>query len=441
MEENSRRADGSQWVRAVALATALVWVASPALGYEDEFGDTAAWDAWIEGGYRDPFNFRDDFVAAAGLANSEKVFVVGEFGLFGLLSVAGEEAQIEVLESEWNEDLVSAVSLDDGTALAGSATGVIFRYKDGAVARVAEIHNDSVLGLGVERDASGKEVAVWAGGARGLLAKSLDGGLTWSSVAPSQVDQPEIPFGATHTGRRFLGIGNIDPESFVLNARVGGRRAQMDRDYVITFEDGVIEVMNEFDASPAPTIAFKFAPGPPFQAGDFTMSTVVTQGAVVTMAGEFGLVLQTRDSGASWTRLDGEVYDGDPRQPYWINGIARGDTIILVGAAGAIRQSDDGGETWVQHTQPSGDNGVFGVHLGESGDVVVAGAVGMLADFKGGDNWSFADRTRLSVYSWVKSLLPRDGGGLLALGGRGNCVLRTGGAWERCYVRIVESEG
>ena len=96
--------------------------------------------------------------------------------------------------------------------------------------------------------------------------------------------------------------------------------------------------------------------------------------------------------------------------------------------------------TWVQSTQPAGDNGVFGVHLDENGDVVVAGAVGMLADYDDG-NWSFADRTRLSVYSWVKTLLPRSDGGLLALGGRGNCVVRSGGDWERCYVRVVVNEG
>ncbi len=441
MDGNPKRVHRSHLMGAAALAVALMWVAAPAVAVENEFGDTAEWQEWIDGGYRDPFNFRDDIVAAAMLANSDKVFVAGEFGLFGLLSVNGDKGEIELIETEWREDLVSVVALQDGTGIAGSAGGSIFQFKDGKVDRVAELHNDSVLGLGIERDASGNDAAIWAGGARGLLAKSTDGGVTWSKVAPETVYQPAIPFGATHAGRRFLGVGNIDPESFVLDARVGGRKAEAGRDYTITFEDGVIEVLNDLDASPEPTISFDFAPGPPFQAGDFTMSAVVTQGSTITMAGEFGLVLQSTDSGGSWTRLDGEVFDGEPRQAYWINGIARGDTISLVGAAGAIRISEDGGKTWESKSQPSGDNGVFGVYLDDGGKMVVAGAVGMLADYDGDDSWTFADRTELSVYSWVKTLLPQEGGGLLALGGRGNCVLRTDGDWERCYVRIVASEG
>lgn len=441
MDENLRRADGPKRAGALAFAIALMWLAAPVAAFEDAFGDAEQWQTWIDGGYRDPFNFRDDIVAAAKLSGSDKIFAVGEFGLFGLLTIDGEKAEISIIETEWREDLVSVVAFQDGTAIAGSASGSVFQFKDGQIDRVAELHNDSVLGLGIERDAAGNEVAVWAGGARGLLAKSTDGGVTWAKVAPEKVHQPPIPFGETREGRRFLGIGNIDPETFVLDARVGGRKAEAGRDYAITFEDGVIEVMNEFDATPAPTISFDFAPGPPFQAGDFTMSTVVTQGSVITMAGEFGLVLQSKDSGASWVRLDGEVFDGEPRQAYWINGMARGDSIILVGAAGAIRISEDGGMTWTSTTAPAGDNGVFGVYLGDGGSVVVGGAVGMLADYQGDGSWSFADRTRLSVYSWVKTLLPQEGGGLVALGGRGNCVTRKSGDWQRCYVRIVVDEG
>ena len=47
-------------------------------------------------------------------------------------------------------------------------------------------------------------------------------------------------------------------------------------------------------------LAFEYEPGPPFQAGDFTMSTVAYQGDLVTVAGEFGVILQTEDERISF---------------------------------------------------------------------------------------------------------------------------------------------
>ena len=162
MDGNPKRADGSQLVGAMAVAIALAWLAAPAAAYEDDFGDEDQWQEWVDGGYRDPLNFSDDIVAAAELVGSDKVFVVGEFGLFGVLTVEGEKAEIELIDTESREDVVSVVALQDGTALAGGAYGEIFRYTDGNVEPVAKIHNDSVLGLGIERDAAGNDVAVWA---------------------------------------------------------------------------------------------------------------------------------------------------------------------------------------------------------------------------------------------------------------------------------------
>lgn len=430
----------------VAFAIALSWLlaspAPPASAYEDEFGNSTQWEEWVEGGYRDPLVFSGDIVAAANLTGSDQILTVGEFGTIGLLTIDGGDAKMRVIESEWSEDLVSVAALDDGGAVLGSATGTIFLYNsDGTVEKGPNIHefNDSILGLGVESDAAGKTIAVWAGGARGVLAKSTDRGRTWESKVPDGVIQAPMFLSDPGAGRRYLGIGNIDPESFVFDARVGGRRVEEGRDYEITYEDGVIEILNDLDAQPAPNLSFKFAPGPPFQAGDFTTSTVVTQGTVVTMAGEFGLILQTTDSGASWNRLNGKIHRDDPAEPYWIGGVSEGSDIILTGAGGAISRSSDGGVTWTRLTQPSGDAGVFGAHL-DGDKVVVVGAVGMLADYSGNGEWTFADRSRLSVYSWLKTLLTKDGR-LVGLGGRGNCVYRESGDWERCTVRIVENEG
>lgn len=418
------------------LVAGLVFaLALPAAGADEEDFD------WESKGYRDPHAFSDDIVVAVDLVGSDEIFVVGEFGLIGVLTHKGELAELQLIEHETREDMVSAVALDDGSALFGSAGGKIFRYADGSVEELAHIHehNDSVLALGVQRGADGKITTIWAAGARGLVAKSTDFGKTWTNSAPEQVLQPPIPIPDPEPGSWILGVANIIEGSVVLDAKSGGKSLKEGRDWDVTLEDGYLNINVPLDADPQPTISYQFAPGPPFQAGDFTMSVVLSQGNTVTMAGEFGMIWQTEDGGASWTRRDGAVSREDPETPYWINGSINGDSILLVGAAGAVARSQDGGMTWSELERP-GQGGVFGAYLGEDDTLIVGGAVGLLAEYNSG-NWRVADRSRLSVYSWVKNLLSRENGSLIGLGGRGNCVYRENGDWERCRVRLVEQKG
>ena len=403
-----------------------------------------------ERGYRDPTRFVDDVVAAADLGQDGEVLIAGEFGLVGVLRQEGERGELELVPNEAKEDFVSAVGLGDGEALLGSASGSIFRYGEGVVERVDNIHehDDSVLSLAVQRGADGSIAAVWAGGARGLLARSDDGGETWKDVAPETVHQPPIAFPDTAQGTWHLGVANIIPESVRLTATSGGAPLVPERDYdrERLLEDGTLSIHVPLDASPVATISFDFAPGPPFQAGDYTINAIAISGDAVTLAGEFGMILQG-DGQGGWLRRNGQLTRRPPEAPYWIQAVARDDTLLFVGAAGAVLRSDDGGQSFYRVPVPAEDAAVFGAHLGVGEEIVVAGAVGLLADYRGGA-WSFADRSRLDVYSWLKTLLPRADGGLLGLGGRGNCVYRSGSSsptpssnWERCRVAIAAGRG
>ena len=435
-----RAAGGARW-RAPGLAALGLALFAGGCG-----GEANSIEKLIEErGYRDPTKFVDDVVAAADLGQDGAVLIAGEFGLVGVLRQDGEQVELELVPNEAREDFVSAVALDDGEALLGTASGSIFRYSRGAVERVDNIHehDDSVLSLAVQRGEDGAIQTVWAGGARGLLARSDDGGETWRDAAPEIVRQP--PLALPDTARRtwYVGVANIVPESVELRASSGGARLVPDRDYDIErfLEDGTLTLHVSLDASPAPTLAFDFVPGPPFQAGDYTINSIATVGDTVTLVGEFGMILQG-DGEGGWERRNGQLSPRPPEAPYWIHLVGRGDTLLLVGAAGAVTRSDDGGQTFHRVTVPVEDAGVFGAYLGAGEEIVVAGAVGLLADFRDGA-WSFADRSRLDVYSWLKTLLPREGGGLLGLGGRGNCVYRSAGSaaaaapsWQRCRIAI-----
>ncbi|NNL84304.1 MAG: hypothetical protein HKP27_01565, partial [Myxococcales bacterium] len=160
------------------------------------------------------------------------------------------------------------------------------------------------------------------------------------------------------------------------------------------------------------------------------------QGDLITAAGEFGLVLQSADGGETWVRRNAALSPRDPDTPYWIASTGRDDTILLVGAAGAVQQSNDRGVTWTKWPQPAGTAGVFGAYLARGASPLIVGAVGLLGEGDGGD-WRLVDRSALQLYSWLKPILVLEDNTLLSLGGRGSCVFRKGTAdWERCRIRL-----
>ncbi len=408
----------------LCMSSSLVASAS----FAQEAAPTPSWDRRLQ--------FSNDVIAAVQLVGSDQILGVGEFGMVALITFNGSEvSKAELVETDVTEDLMDVVALPDGSALVASASGNILRFENGTLSQVQNIGNDAVLTMGVRRDSSGNIRSIWAAGGRGILAVSRDGGKTFQDAAPDTVNQPPLPFPNTNPGVWFTGVANILRESIVLAGNVNGRPAELDKDFIVS-EDGVIEIVNELDAEPAPTITFDFRPGAAFQAGDFTISTMVFQGDLITAAGEFGLILQSEDDGATWARRGASLSARDPDLPYWIDSTGKGDTIVLVGAAGANQRSDDRGVTWSSRPQPAGTAGIFGTHLLANSSPLIVGAVGLLGEVEG-EGWKLVDRSALELYSWLKPILVLEDNTLLALGGRGSCVFRKGNSgWERCQIRL-----
>ena len=152
------------------------------------------------------------------------------------------------------------------------------------------------------------------------------------------------------------------------------------------------------------------------------------------LAGEFGMVLQSADEGETWIRRDTVLVDREPEPPYWLSGVQQGDTMHLAGAAGVSSKSMDGGVTW--HVQPRpGNEGIFGITLLDSGEPLIAGAVGLIGKLEG-STWSLADRTQLKLLSWLKNPVPLADGSVLMLGGRSTAISYKDGQWTRVPVDV-----
>jgi hypothetical protein len=424
---------GKGLVESFVAVLAISALSIPALGQA-----VASWDK--------RFNFQADVVAATTLVGTDEILAVGEFGMMALITFEGENSKARMVTGEINEDFISVAALNDkGVALVGGSEGNIYRYENGEVALIQNLGPDAVLDISVQRDVNdgwgnyGEIFSIWASGGRGILAVSRDGGKAFQNAAPKRVTQPTLTLPNGKEGMWFSGVGNIYEDTIKLRAKVNGRWAKMGKDFILNPADGIMEVFTDLDASPKPTLNFDFHPGPPFQAGDFSLNKILFQGDLITAVGEFGFILQSQDNGVTWVRQNGVLTATDMGTPYWISGRAAGDNIVLVGAGGMTARSTDRGQTWQELASPT-DGGIFGVHLGNGGDSpLVLGAVGLLGQLNG-DTWDLVDRTQLSLFSWLKTALTVDGNTLVALGGRGSCVFKTGENWNRCNIAIVTDD-
>ncbi len=420
---------GKGLVVSFVVALAISALSIPALGQA-----VADWDK--------RFEFRADVVAATTLVESDEILAVGKFGMMALINFDGNDSTARMITGDVNEDLISVAALNDnGAALVGGSEGNIYRYENGEISLIQNLGPDAVLDISVQRDVIdawgnyGEIFSVWASGGRGILAVSTDAGRSFQDAAPKRVVQPSLTLPNRREGMWFSGVGNIYEDTIKLRAKVNGRWAEMGKDFILNPEDGIMEVFTDLDASPTPTLSFEFHPGPPFQAGDFSLNKIMFQDDLITAVGEFGFIIQTEDFGKTWVRQAGVLTANDMGTPYWISGEADGDTIVLVGAGGMTARSTDRGKTWESLPDPS-DGGVFGVSLDAGPDKpLVMGAVGLLGQLEG-DAWDLVDRTQLSLFSWLKTALKIDGNTLLALGGRGSCVYKTGESWDRCSIAI-----
>jgi hypothetical protein len=374
-----------------------------------------------------------DFIDGTYLPGVEGILVAGPHGLLGRLKVGEQGAELEKLAGGEKIDFTALEKLSDTAVLLGSSTGHLYRYEDGKLADLGKIteYDEPVLDIAV---ANGK---AWAVGARGMIARSEDG-TKWETVQIAEATQPAIALPANNASEWYFGVSNLIMDSVQLTASKGGAPAVVDTDYTLYPDEGFMQVMNDLDATPAPTIQFRFAPGPAFRAGDVSWNVVLFDGTNVTLAGEFGMILQSTDGGSTWTRRDAVITPKEPEPPYWITGAQNGGTMLLGGAAGAMSRSTDGGLTWTRLPPPSAE-GVFGVSVLSDGKPAIAGAVGMVGVLEG-DQWAIADRSALQLLSWLKTPVEMPDGSVIMLGGRSTVIRLKDGNWSRVTVTDLSSQ-
>ena len=370
-----------------------------------------------------------DFIGAARLPALDGIAVAGLYGMVGLLKFEDGEWRLHRLPDPPKEDFTSLAEYTDGQALVGSSTGKIYMYDGKELTELATLSEYSEPVLSITA-VNGK---AWAVGARGMIAKS-DDGKNWETVEITNVKQPPIEWPDGKIADWYFGVSNLDMDSIKFNASVGGEPAVAEEHYVMFPDEGFLQNTVELDMEPAPTIEFTFNPGPPFRAGDVSWNIVLYDGSKITIAGEFGMVLQSEDEGKTSIRRDTKLSNREPEPAYWLTGAQQGETIYLAGAAGVSALSKDGGVTWTEQPRP-GNEGIFGVKLLENGDPLIAGAVGLIGRYDGSD-WALADRTRLRLLSWLKNPVALADGSILMLGGRSTAISYKDGTWTRIPVNV-----
>ena len=368
-----------------------------------------------------------DFMDGAYVPGAGGIVVTGAHGLVGLLKMNDQGAEFTRYPNIPNEDFTALERWSDTEVLLGTSDGKVYLFDGKTATEVGKISefNEPVL------DIAAANGTAWAVGGRGMLANTKDG-KTWSPVEIPEVTQPQMTFPGTEPGEWYFGVSNLKMDSLVLNATVGGKPVVVDTDYTLYPDEGFIQFITTLDTAPPPTIDFKFAPGPAFRPGDVSWNVALFDGTKLTIAGEFGMILQTTDGGQNWIRRDSLLTPREPEPPYWIAGTQKGSNIYLAGAAGVMRASADGGATWAQLPAPSAE-GVFGVAVTGAGQPAVAGAVGLIGILNGPE-WTIADRSELQLLSWLRTPVEMPDGRLVMLGGRATVIAFKDGEWARVPV-------
>ena len=381
----------------------------------------------------DTSTMKIDFMGAIYLPESG-VVVAGHNGMVGVLDINGEDATLTKIEQVPNEDFTAIQKISESEALIGASNGKLFRFDGASVEFVAKVseYEEPVLDIG-HRDG-----VTWVVGARGMVARSKDA-KEFEILDIQDVDMPRVNFPGGQPADWYLGVQNLDTETLSFKANVNGKPAIEDEHYLLYPDEGFIQVHEQLDMNPPPSVASRFAPGPPFRGGDVSWNKVMLTKGIVTLAGEFGLIIQSADGGDTWVRRNSKIVPREPEPAYWMSGMQNGNNLWLAGAAGVNAYSQDNGKTWRNNIKP-GREGIFGVALANDGTPVITGAVGLIGQFKN-DDWELADRTELKILSWLKNPVSLPDGSLLVLGGRATAISLKNGEYSKITVKLADEAG
>ena len=261
----------------------------------------------------------------------------------------------------------------------------------------------------------GDRVAL-AVGHDGWIVRSADGGETWKEVAFEQ-GRPDP----------LLGIaGPFDGTLFTFGA-FGLFMSSTDEGQTWQTAPLVIEATDEAKKAQPEPVDPNADPFANFGAQDSQAdrhlnAMIRLPDASLVLVGERGLVLQSRDLGASWKSLE-SGYEGS-----FFGALALEDRLLVYGMRGNAFISDDQGRTWQQSEVPRKVSLFSGLTLA-SGDVVLVGDNNtVLLSKDRGANFTLASEAKIrGLAAGLAEVIELKDGGLLTAGDTG-IVRRSLGA-------------
>lgn len=289
--------------------------------------------------------------------------------------------------------------------------------------------------FGVSFDA-GKGVAVGVGGA---IFESADAGITWKRVPDESKKKGLALLAVAKRGPYTIAVGQA---GLVKIEEVPGKWRAVDlgaRSRLFSVgvnSTGLAVAVGEFGA------VFKSADGGKqwtAAAPDWTSLAVansagtaepnmysahVAEDGVITVAGEYGVILRSSDSAATWTVLRPMAAQSPTLFALHIPSDKQGNS-YAVGQRGELLISTDGGQSWGQCSMATQSN-FLGVAANSEGHVVITGMRVMMRSSNNGMTWD-AVREGDTTTDWYQAVSVEPGSGRIVAVGHAGRIIQIGG--------------
>ncbi len=346
------------------------------------------------------------------------------------------------------EDLYDAFVLDADNAWVAGGRGLVLRLTNNG--QDIEMQETGIRRAIYEIDFASEADGV-AVGQDGLVLTTKDGGENWKEIPVElplqdwQVAQPH--YFAVSRGADADHIWAVGPVGAMIRSQDGGE----------TWENRSLwcDMMFENFTSADPSTDPNYT-GPRLNPCDVTLNGVsFPTNLDGWMAGEFGIVLRTRDGGVTWERqrdvrdlpkytrpeLSEEEAMRQRIPPLYLEDLflidvdfRNGEEGYVTGESGTLLWTKDAGETWTNI--PSGSfNTLLSVSTaaGSGGTDFATGILGTMAKVEGGA-WVLDEEIRQEVLTWIRTAsFSSDGNFGVACGGKGTVLVTTdgGSSWAR----------
>ncbi len=252
-------------------------------------------------------------------------------------------------------------------------------------------------------------------GEHGVVAYSDDNGKTWQ--------QGQVPVDVTLTAVGFANAQDgwaVGHEGVILHTTDGGAswQRQLDGDQVnqLTMATAQAAVA---DNDPAPGTARAMLRANHFLAGgpeNPFLAILATSPQDALVFGAYRMVMKTVDGGKTWA--DWNLHVSDPISHNLYDVATVGNDIYLVGEAGSVFRSTDGGDGFTAVTAPSGSTLFKALPTGDGGVFVCGVAGSAFRSSDGGNSWqpiSLNTQSNLTAADMLSSgaIIVGDEGGLL----------------------------